>query len=116
MATRRNLLFMGLAAATDGQPGFWAMSVEGDTAVVTLHSSRSSRGTAATIDRFWRGYDRAEITQHNFSTQSVCSTDARRDVVCYQNSHPNRSATGRYSSGWPPTRWSRRTAKRSPPR
>ncbi|MEK8106367.1 hypothetical protein NKG94_16270 [Micromonospora sp. M12] len=25
---------------TDGQPGFWAMSVEGDTAVVTLHSSR----------------------------------------------------------------------------
>ncbi|MET7866584.1 trypsin-like serine peptidase [Micromonospora taraxaci] len=80
---------------TDGQPGFWAMSVEGDTAVVTVHSSRPSRGSAATIDRFWRGYDRSEIAAHNFSTQSVCSTDARRDVVCYQNSHPTEYARGR---------------------
>ncbi|MEU6020710.1 serine protease [Micromonospora sp. NPDC047134] len=77
---------------TDGRPGFWAMSVEGDTAVVTLHSNRSSRATAATIDRFWRGYDRTEVAQYNFSTQSVCSTDARRDVVCYQNSHPTEFA------------------------
>ncbi|MEV6690472.1 serine protease [Micromonospora sp. NPDC051196] len=78
---------------TDGQPGFWAMSVEGDTAVVTLHSSRPARANAAaTIDRFWRGYDRTEIGQYNFSTQSVCSTDARRDVVCYQNSHPTEFA------------------------
>ncbi|MEV4489739.1 serine protease [Micromonospora coxensis] len=77
---------------TDGRPGFWAMSVDGDTAVVTLHSSRPSRGSAATIDRFWRGYDRAEISQHNISLQSVCSTDARRDVVCYQTSHPSEYA------------------------
>ncbi|MEU4565323.1 serine protease [Micromonospora sp. NPDC023956] len=80
---------------TDGQPGFWAMSVEGDTAVVTLHSNRPTRGNAATIDRFWRGYDPAELKQYNFSTQSVCSTDARRDVVCYQNSHPTEFARGR---------------------
>ncbi|MEW2143219.1 serine protease [Micromonospora vinacea] len=80
---------------TDGQPGFWAMSVEGDTAVVTLHRSRPSRGSAATIDRFWRGYDRTETAVHNFSTQSVCSTDARRDVVCYQTSHPTEYARGR---------------------
>ncbi|GIJ22425.1 trypsin-like serine peptidase [Micromonospora lutea] len=77
---------------TDGRSGFWAMSVEGDTAVVTLHSNRSSRGSAATIDRFWRGYDRTEIGEHNFTTQSVCSTDARRDVVCYQSSHPTEFA------------------------
>ncbi|NJP35496.1 trypsin-like serine peptidase [Micromonospora thermarum] len=77
---------------TDGQPGFWAMSVGGDTAVVTLHSSRPSGGKAATIDRFWRGYDRTEIGQYNLSTLSVCSTDARRDVVCYQSSHPSEYA------------------------
>ncbi|MDG4798852.1 serine protease [Micromonospora sp. WMMD1082] len=82
----------GADYTTDGRPGFWAMSVEGDTAVVTLHGSRTSRGSAATIDRFWRGYDRAEISQYNFSTQSVCSTDARRDVVCYQSSHPTEYA------------------------
>ncbi|MEU5564405.1 trypsin-like serine peptidase [Micromonospora musae] len=79
---------------TDGRPGFWAMSVEGDTAVVTLQSDRPSGGSAATIDRFWRGYDRAEIAQHNFSTQSVCSTDARRDAVCYRTSHPTEYARG----------------------
>ncbi|MFV2103382.1 trypsin-like serine peptidase [Micromonospora sp. LOL_024] len=79
---------------TDGRSGFWAMSVEGDTAVVTLHSSRASRGSAATIDRFWRGYDSTEIGQYNFSTQSVCSTDARRDVVCYRTSHPTEYARG----------------------
>jgi hypothetical protein len=43
-----------------------------------------------TIDRFWRGYDRTEITQ--FSTQSVCSTDAHRDVACHQSSHPTEFA------------------------
>ncbi|MEH1029617.1 serine protease [Micromonospora profundi] len=85
----------GSPYTTDGQPGFWAMSVDGDTAVVTLHSSGPSRGTTATIDRFWRGYDPTEITQHNFSTLSVCSTDARRDAVCYQSSHPTEFARGR---------------------
>ena len=75
------------------------MSVDGDTAVVTLHRSRASAaaGTArygARIDRFWRGYDRAEIAAHNVGTQSVCGTDARRDVVCYQNSHPTEFARG----------------------
>ncbi|MFY1575330.1 trypsin-like serine peptidase [Verrucosispora sp. WMMD703] len=84
----------GADYTTDGRPGFWAMSVEGDTAVVTLHSNRSSRGSAATIDRFWRGYDRTEISQYNFSIQSVCSTDARRDVVCYRSSHPTEYARG----------------------
>ncbi|MEV4542403.1 trypsin-like serine peptidase [Micromonospora echinaurantiaca] len=79
---------------TDGRPGFWAMSVDGDTAVVKLHSSRRSGGAAATIDRLWRGYDAAEIGRYNFSTQSVCSTDARRDVVCYRSSHPTEYARG----------------------
>ncbi|MGC4808800.1 trypsin-like serine peptidase [Micromonospora sp. DT233] len=80
---------------TDGAPGFWAMSIDGDTAVVTLHGSSASRAGVATVDRFWRGYDQAEIARHNFSAQSVCSTDARRDVVCYQSSHPTEYAKGR---------------------
>lgn len=79
---------------TDERPGFWAMSVDGDTAVVKLHSTRRAPGTAATIDRFWRGYDDAEITRYNLGTQSVCATDARRDVVCYQTSHPTEYARG----------------------
>ncbi|MQA27806.1 MAG: serine protease [Micromonosporaceae bacterium] len=73
----------------DGGPGFWAMSIDGDTAVVTLHSRNRARGgAAAVIDQFWRGYDSAEIDAHNVRALSVCGTDARRDVVCYQSSHP----------------------------
>jgi V8-like Glu-specific endopeptidase len=72
--------------------GFWAISVDGDTAVVALHSDRKSRVTAATVDRFWRGYDAQELKANNVSLQSVCATDARRDVVCYQTSHPTEYA------------------------
>ena len=82
----------GADYTTDGLPGFWAMSVEGDTAVVTVHGKSAN---AVTVDRFWRGYDQAEITRYNISLMSVCSTDARRDVVCYQNSHPTEYARGR---------------------
>ncbi|GAA0935260.1 hypothetical protein [Virgisporangium aurantiacum] len=60
--------------------------------MVTVHGKRAN---AVTVDRFWRGYDRAEITRYDFSIMSVCSTDARRDVVCYQNSHPTEYARGR---------------------
>ena len=82
--------------------GFAAMSIDGDTAVVTLHktavrgsaTSLDRRGFGARIDRFWRGYDAAEIAAQTIGTKSVCSTDARRDVVCYRNSHPTEFARG----------------------
>src|SRR5688500_14739380 len=51
----------GADYTVDGQPGFWAMSVEGDAAVVTVHIKHASRANAVTVDRFWRGYDQAEM-------------------------------------------------------
>jgi lysyl endopeptidase len=82
--------------------GFAAMSVDGDTAVVTLHrfsrgltaAGLDRRGYGARIDRFWRGYDDAEIAARTVGTMAVCGTDARRDVVCYRNSHPTEFARG----------------------
>ncbi|MGH3645598.1 MAG: proprotein convertase P-domain-containing protein [Micromonosporaceae bacterium] len=79
---------------TDGGRGFWAMSIDGDTALVTLRTQRRVGGTVATIDKFWRGYTDAEIEANNPSIMSVCGTDARRDVVCYQSSHPTEYARG----------------------
>ena len=79
---------------TGGSAGFWAMSVDGDTAVVTLHSRSQRGGVAAVIDRFWRGYDEAEIAANNVQLFSVCGADARRDVVCYQSSHATEYARG----------------------
>ena len=73
-----------------GRPGFAAMSVDGEVAVVTLHAA--SPQASAHIDGFWRGYTQAEIIAKNPGIESVCSTDARRDVVCYQTSNPTEFA------------------------
>jgi hypothetical protein len=69
--------------------GFAAMSVDGDTAVVTLHraGSVSGRGYGVRIDRFWRGFSAAEIAARP-APASVCGPEGRRDSVCYQTSFP----------------------------
>lgn len=69
-----------------GRPGFSGLSIDGDTAVITVHGS----GSMVQIDGYWRGLPPDEI-----GIQSVCSTDARRDVVCYQSSHPTEFARSR---------------------
>jgi hypothetical protein len=78
-----------------GVTGFAAMSIDGDTAVVTLHRTRAGAaraGHGVRIDRIWRGYDEAEVAAANPAPLSVCGTDARRDVVCYRTSHPTEFA------------------------
>jgi hypothetical protein len=81
--------------------GFAAMSVDGQTAVVTLHRAATNRtpsvtldrrGFGARIDRFWRGFTEAEVAERTVGTTAVCGTDARRDVVCYRTSHPTEFA------------------------
>ncbi|GLZ42688.1 trypsin-like peptidase domain-containing protein [Actinokineospora sp. NBRC 105648] len=82
-----------------GDPGFAAMSIDGDTAVVTLHATGnrdaarlSRQGYGVRVTRYDRGYGQAELAAHNPVAMSVCGTDARRDVVCYQSSHPTEYA------------------------
>ncbi len=77
-------------------PGFAAMSVEGDTAIVTLHTTKQRRGNrslqtqgyGAQIDRIWRGLNHRELV----SVNSICGEDGRRDAVCYRESHPTEYA------------------------
>ncbi|CRK59573.1 Aminopeptidase Y (Arg, Lys, Leu preference) [Alloactinosynnema sp. L-07] len=86
----------GEAAATDSLhtrqgSGFWALSITGDTAVVTLHRAGrapSTSDTGVVVDKYFRGYSKAEQAQRDLGILSVCQTDARRDSVCYQQSHP----------------------------
>ncbi|WP_018683036.1 trypsin-like serine peptidase [Actinokineospora enzanensis] len=82
-----------------GVPGFAAMSVDGDTAVVTLHATGPRDGDRLTrqgfgtrVTRYDRGYGDTEFAANNPTTMSVCGNDARRDVVCYQTSHPTEYA------------------------
>ncbi|MFF0869640.1 trypsin-like serine peptidase [Nonomuraea sp. NPDC003560] len=85
-----------------GVPGFAALSVDGDTAVVTLHASGprnavrlARQGFGVRIDRYFRGYTTQEAAALTPRAFSVCGTDARRDVVCYKDSNPTEYARSR---------------------
>ena len=79
-----------------GKNGIGALSVQGDTAIVELHSDTDNASTRATrlddagfgvrINGYWRGYDDAELAEAN--PLSVCGEDAREDAICYQESQP----------------------------
>jgi hypothetical protein len=82
-----------------GGAGRWAMSVTGDTAVVTLHRSAPDplglratvAGLGAVVDRVARGLTAAERATRRAETgreESVCASDGTRDAVCYARSEP----------------------------
>ncbi|MFZ5912454.1 MAG: trypsin-like serine peptidase [Chloroflexota bacterium] len=88
--------YPGSAFTSDGEDGFWALSVTGDTAVIQLSSQvtqdESQDNTMQTsvvfIDKFTRGYPLDEIRNRLELTESTCGTNQRTDVVCYQGTHP----------------------------
>jgi V8-like Glu-specific endopeptidase len=69
--------------ATIDRTGFWAMSITGDKAVVSV-SNKLSR---VRIDKLTRGYTEAEMSSQP-SVQSICGTNDYKDAVCYQSSNP----------------------------
>lgn len=56
---------------------FWALSIEGDTAIVTLDARRGG-GRGYVIDQIGEGLAVPEATP-----EVVCGTDGRKDVICY---------------------------------
>lgn len=69
--------------ATIDSTGFWAMSITGDKAVVSV-SNKLSR---VRVDKLTRGYTEAEMSAQP-SVQSICGTNDYKDAVCYQSSNP----------------------------
>ncbi|MCP2250794.1 trypsin-like serine peptidase [Lentzea aerocolonigenes] len=69
--------------ATPDATGFWAMSITGSTAVVSLKNPLSR----VRIDKITRGYTEAEMSSQP-SVQSICGTNDYKDAVCYQSSNP----------------------------
>src|SRR5437764_987287 len=69
-----------------GLAGQWAMSVDGDTAVLTLHG-RLARltGFGVTVDRVAHG---DPGTERSHRPESVCGNDDSRDAVCYKSTDP----------------------------
>jgi V8-like Glu-specific endopeptidase len=77
------------SGATVAERGFWAMSVEGDAAVVTLHSTTGGAGSRVRVDKIARGFTPAEFAARDAATPlSLCGANDYRDAVCYRSSHP----------------------------
>ncbi|MEM7249385.1 MAG: thrombospondin type 3 repeat-containing protein, partial [Acidobacteriota bacterium] len=84
---------------TDSDPGFWALSIVGDTAVVTLHSRRGGTEEAAragqglTIDKYRHG--KAPAVR-----KAIWGGDDLEDVACYEADFPTEfrrsDAVGRF--------------------
>jgi V8-like Glu-specific endopeptidase len=85
----------------------WAMSVDGDTAVLTLHRGRvaEAAGLGAHIDKVAHGFTAAEKSKQKGTdrsrrdaaikamrsggrAESVCGSDDSADAVCYKSSDP----------------------------
>jgi lysyl endopeptidase len=69
--------------ATIDKSGFWAMSITGSRAIVSLKNPLSR----VRIDKITRGYTEAEMDAQP-SVQSICGTNDYKDAVCYQSSNP----------------------------
>jgi trypsin-like peptidase len=90
----------GDSPSTSSGDGFWAMSITGDTAVVTLHKTLPGPGLGKfglDIDRVAHGFTSSEkatrahnelLSEGGRSPESVCGTDDSEDAVCYRSSDP----------------------------
>ncbi|GAB3003949.1 trypsin-like serine peptidase [Saccharothrix stipae] len=78
--------------ATPDATGFWAMSVTGDKAVISLRGQDGGPAHPASrvrLDKITRGYTDAELAAAaEIAPQSICGTNDYRDAVCYQSSNP----------------------------
>ncbi|MGW0517882.1 hypothetical protein [Crossiella sp. NPDC003009] len=84
-----------LTASPDAT-GFWAMSVTGDTAVLSLtgqDGGPAAPDSTATVDKLTRGYTPAEFkAAQEMQTRSICGSNNYQDVACYQTSNPTEFA------------------------
>lgn len=84
-----------LAASPDAT-GFWAMSVTGEAAVLSLSGKDggpASPDSTATIDKLTRGFTPAEFkAAQDRQTRSICGANNYQDVACYQTSNPTEFA------------------------
>ncbi|MEV0676745.1 serine protease [Actinosynnema sp. NPDC050436] len=81
-----------LASGTASQDatGFWAMSVTGDRAVVSITGRDGGRAHPASrvrVDKITRGFTEAELAA-SVGPQSICGANDYKDAVCYQSSNP----------------------------
>ncbi|WP_158893720.1 trypsin-like serine peptidase [Amycolatopsis anabasis] len=81
----------GNPAASPDATGFWALSITGQTAVVSLRGPDGAAAPAsrATVDRITRGFTPQEFAATTpIQPYSICGRNDYKDAVCYQSSNP----------------------------
>ena len=97
----------GLLGSRADASGRWAMSVDGDTAVVTLHRARPARSAASSgwpasasrstgrarlhagrARRAGGGAGRGQSARATGREESVCGQNESKDAVCYKSADP----------------------------
>ncbi|WP_433266411.1 trypsin-like serine peptidase [Actinosynnema sp. CS-041913] len=72
--------------------GFWAMSITGDRAVVSLTGGDGGRAHPASrveLDKITRGYTESELAAAaEIAPKSICGSNDYRDTLCYRTSNP----------------------------
>lgn len=76
----------------------WAMSITGDTALLSVHKAPGSTGSDVDVDRVAKGYTPVEQAASPESTlldpartgreESVCGGDESADAACYKSADP----------------------------
>ncbi|MGI0120017.1 trypsin-like serine peptidase [Zooshikella sp. RANM57] len=90
----------------DGVNRWASMSITGDTAIVRLHQYEANSWVPTKnnlkISHYMRGYSENEIA-YRVRTLSTCGSNERKDVACYERSHPTEfkyaNAVGRLVMG-----------------
>lgn len=81
----------GFTIHSDTEPGFWALSIIGDTVNIEVHSSAQNETISDarygySIDQYAFGFpDLQNITE---DTRSTCGVTERPDAVCFSGTHP----------------------------
>lgn len=70
--------------------GLWSLSIEGDSAAVTLRDAADGTTAAARVAGYSRGLTASELATRpsQIPTESICGQDDTRNAVCYRDSDP----------------------------
>ncbi|HEX2145929.1 MAG TPA: serine protease [Glycomyces sp.] len=99
------------AEVADG--GLWTLSIEGETAAVTLNDVADGTTATARVAEYSRGLNEAELASRPSATgqESICGQDDSQNAVCYKETDPVAYAASRsvarliiegesYCTGW----------------
>ncbi|CAM2066128.1 Trypsin-like peptidase domain-containing protein [Sulfidibacter corallicola] len=70
-------------------PGFWALHIPGDTAILELYSYGSAAAYGVTIEKYARGYTHDEIHEFNEDFErALCGDDDSQEAKCLSGDEP----------------------------